>query len=47
VPGALTVTGSTPFLTLPAAALAGLAAVFFLSPDAGRAESTPQTPSAG
>lgn len=47
VPGALTVAGATPFLTLPATALAGLAAVFFLSPDAGRAESTPRTPSAG
>ena len=44
VPGALTVVGATPFLTLPAAALAGLAAVFFLSPDAGRDERTPQTP---
>ncbi|VXB71570.1 hypothetical protein [Nocardioides sp. AX2bis] len=46
VPGALTVAGATPFLTLPAAALAGLAAVFFVSPDAGRDKSAPQAPPA-
>ncbi|WP_411283002.1 hypothetical protein [Lapillicoccus sp.] len=46
VPGALVVEGATPFLALPTAALAGLAAVFFLSPAAGRSESAPRTPAA-
>ncbi len=47
VPGALVVEGATPFLVLPTAALAGLAAVFFLSPAAGRGESASRTPVAG
>jgi len=47
LPGELTVVGTTPFLALPVTALAGLAAVFFLSPDAGHRKSTPRTPDHG
>lgn len=36
LPGALVVTGATPFLALPAGALAGLTGVFLASPAAGR-----------
>ncbi len=36
LPSNLTVAGASPFLSLPVCALAGLAVVYFLSPDAGR-----------
>ena len=47
VPGALTVDGVTPFLTLPACALAGLTAVFFFLPGPRHPASSPHVPATG
>lgn len=47
LPGELTVEGSTPFLSLPVAALTGLAAVFLSAPGAGHRKSTSRTPEDG
>lgn len=47
VPGALQVSGTTPFLALPAAALTGLVAVFACVPRTGAREEAPDAAEAG
>ncbi len=47
LPGDLSVDGLSPFLVLPTTALAALATVWFLSPEAGRGKSRPAPPQDG
>ncbi len=47
LPSDLAVAGASPFLSLPVCALVGLAAVYFIAPEAGRAQHRPSASARG